>query len=77
MKHIQVLGPGCPKCKTLYANAEAAIQRAGIEAKLEKVESITEIMKSGVLMTPGLIVDGQIKSTGKVLTPDQIAAFLA
>jgi small redox-active disulfide protein 2 len=77
MKHIQVLGPGCPKCKTLYANTETAIQSAGIDAKLEKVESITEIMKSGVLMTPGLIVDGVVKSSGKVLSPEQIKAMIS
>ncbi|HMP72348.1 MAG TPA: thioredoxin family protein [Kiritimatiellia bacterium] len=77
MKHIQVLGPGCPKCKTFYANTEAAIQQTGVEAKLEKVESITEIMKSGVLLTPGLVVDGVVKSSGKVLSPDEIAVLIA
>ncbi len=77
MKYVQVVGPGCPKCATLYANAEKAILSAGIDAKLEKMTSITDIMKSGVLMTPGLIVDGTIKSTGKVLSAEQITALLA
>ena len=77
MKNIQILGTGCPKCKLLYANAETAIQTLGLEAQIEKVEKIVDIMKFGVLSTPALVVDGQVKSVGKVLSPDDIKKYLA
>ena len=77
MKKIQILGTGCPKCKLLFANAEAAVKSAGIEARLEKVEKIVEIMKFGVMTTPALVVDGQVKSAGRLLTPDEIQKHLA
>ena len=62
MKKIQILGTGCPKCKRLYANTEAALKSAGIEAQIEKVEKIVDIMKFGVMSTPALVVDGVVKS---------------
>ena len=77
MKKIQILGTGCPKCKLLTANAEAAVKALGIEAQIEKVEKITEIMKFEVMMTPALVVDGQVKSAGKVLGAEDIKKFLA
>ncbi len=77
MKKIQVLGTGCPKCKTLMANAEAAVEAAGIEATIEKVDQIADIMKLGVMITPALAVDGEVKSVGKVLSADEIKKFLA
>lgn len=77
MKKIQILGTGCPKCKLLYANAETAIKASGIEARLEKVEKIVDIMKFGVMGTPALVVDGQVKSVGNVLSPDDIKKILA
>ena len=76
MKQIQILGTGCPKCKLLFANAEAAVKSSGIEAQLEKVEKIAEIMKFGVMSTPALVVDGQVKSVGKVLSSDDIQKHL-
>ena len=76
MKKIQILGSGCHKCKTLMANAEEAATTLGIEAQFEKVEKIPDIMKFGVMMTPALVVDGQVKSSGKVLSADQIADLL-
>lgn len=76
MKTIQVLGTGCSKCKTLAANAEAAVLGLGIEAKIEKVEKIQDIMKFGVMSTPALVVDGVVKSVGKVLGAEDIKAFL-
>jgi small redox-active disulfide protein 2 len=77
MKVIQILGTGCPKCKTLLANAEAAAKSMGIEARIEKVEKITDIIKFGVMTTPALVVDGVVKSAGKVLSPDEIKKHLA
>jgi len=73
---IQILGTGCPKCKTLYANTEAALKTAGIEATIEKIEKIQDIIRFGVMTTPALAVDGKVKSAGKVLSPEQIQALL-
>ena len=77
MKIIQILGTGCPKCKLLFANAEAAVKSAGIEAQLEKVDKIVDIVKFGVMSTPALVVDGAVKSVGKVLSPDEIQKHLS
>jgi small redox-active disulfide protein 2 len=76
MKKIQILGTGCPKCKALTQNAETAAKEMGIECQVEKVTDINEIMKFGVMMTPALVVDGQVKVVGKVLSPEQIKAML-
>ena len=76
MKKIQILGTGCPKCKLLTANAEQAVKELGLEAVVEKVDKIQDIMKFGVMITPALAVDGQVKSAGKVLRADDIKKFL-
>lgn len=73
---IQVLGTGCPKCKTLMANAEAAVKAAGVDATVEKVDQIADIMKFGVMLTPALAVDGIVKSAGKVLSAEEIRKYL-
>jgi small redox-active disulfide protein 2 len=77
MKKLQILGTGCPKCKKLAENAEAAARAAGIEYELEKVTDINEIMKMGVMMTPALVVDGVVKVVGKVPDAETIQAMLA
>lgn len=77
MKKIQILGTGCPKCKALTQNAETAAKEMGIEHQIEKVTEINEIMKFGVMMTPALVVDGQVKVVGKVLSPEQIKPMLS
>jgi small redox-active disulfide protein 2 len=74
---IQILGTGCAKCKTLYANAEAAVKELGIEATLTKVEELREIIKLGVMTTPALAVDGKVKVAGKVATVADIKKLLA
>ena len=76
MKTIQILGAGCPKCKKLAENAEAAAKALGIEYELEKVTDIDRIMGFGVLMTPALVVDGQVKAAGKVPSADEIRKML-
>jgi small redox-active disulfide protein 2 len=76
MKKIQILGTGCPKCKKLAENAEAAVKELGIEFEIEKVTDINEIMKFGVMMTPALVVDGDVKVVGKVPSPDEINQML-
>lgn len=74
---IQILGTGCTKCKTLYANAEAAVKELGIDATLTKVEDLREIIKLGVMTTPALAVDGKVKVAGKVATAAEIKKLLA
>jgi small redox-active disulfide protein 2 len=77
MKKIQILGTGCPKCKSLAQNAETAAKELGLEYTLDKVTDIKEIMKFGVMSTPALVIDGQVKVVGKVLSPEQIKAMLS
>mgnify|MGYP006282961351 CR=1 FL=1 len=73
---IQILGTGCPKCEQLAENAQEAAKQAGVDVALEKVTDINTIMSFGVMMTPALAVDGQVKSSGKVLRPEEIQEFL-
>ncbi len=77
MKLVQVLGPGCAKCEKLKQNAEDAVQQSGVEAKVEKVSDINEITSFGVMMTPALVIDGEVKVVGKVPTVDEIKGLLA
>ena len=77
MRKIQILGTGCPKCKQLAENVETAAKELGIEYVIEKVKDINAIMKLGVMPTPGLVIDGQIKASGKVASPDEIKQWLA
>lgn len=76
MKKIQILGPGCPKCKKLAEVTEATAKDLGIQYEIEKVSDINEIMKFGVMMTPALAVDGRVKVAGKVPSPDEIKKML-
>ena len=76
MKKIQILGTGCPKCKKLAENAEAAAKELGIEYELQKVTDINEIMKFGVMITPALAVDGEVKVVGKVADVSNIKEML-
>ncbi len=77
MRRLQVLGTGCPKCKRLAENTEAAAKELGIEYALEKVSDINEIMKFGVMMTPALAIDGEVKVVGKVPGVAQIKEMLS
>lgn len=73
---VQILGMGCPKCKQLAANAEQALRELGLDAHVEKVEDIREIMKLNVMMTPALVIDGQVKASGRVLSAEEIKKLL-
>jgi len=73
---IEVLGPGCARCESLLENVEAAVRRLGIEAEVVKVTKIDEMARRGILATPALVIDGVLKATGKVLTPDEVAGLL-
>ncbi|MHC4639857.1 MAG: thioredoxin family protein [Planctomycetota bacterium] len=76
MKKIQILGTGCPKCKKLAQNAEAAAKELGLEFELQKVTDITEIMSFGVMMTPALVIDGQVKIVGTAASVEQIKEMI-
>lgn len=73
---IQVLGPRCAKCTKLAETAVAAAQELGIEYELEKISDINQIMAFGVMMTPGLVVDGEVKSVGKVPSLNEVKNML-
>lgn len=77
MKLVQVLGPGCPRCAKVAEEAEAAVKELGIEATVEKITDMNRIMDFGVLMTPALAVDGEVKVAGKVPSAEEIKEFLA
>ena len=76
MKKIQILGSGCPKCKALAQNAEMAAKELGLEYTLEKVTDIKEIMRFGVMATPAIVIDGQVKTAGKLLNIKEIKEML-
>lgn len=73
---IQILGSGCPKCKLLEQHAREAVSELGIVAEIEKVMDTDAIMEMGVMMTPALAIDGDVKSVGKVLTKDQVISYI-
>jgi small redox-active disulfide protein 2 len=76
MKRIQVLGTGCPKCEKLKKNAEEAVKLAGVEGTVEKITDIVQITAFGVMMTPAIAIDGEVKSVGKLLSPEDIRKLL-
>ena len=73
---IEILGTGCPKCEALAKNAEDAVRELGLEAEIAKVTDIVEIADRGVMMTPALSVDGEIKFVGKVATVEDLRRLL-
>ena len=77
MKQVKILGTGCPKCEQLAKATEAALRALGESYELEKVTKIEEIIGYGVMMTPALVVDGEVKVVGKVPNPGDLEALLA
>ncbi len=73
---IQILGTGCAKCIKLTENAEKAAKEMGVDFEIEKVTDINKIMEFGVMFTPGIAIDGQVKSVGKVLSVEDIKKML-
>lgn len=76
MKLIQILGPGCAKCEKLKHNAEEAVKTLGVEATVEKITDINVITGFGVMMTPALAIDGEVKSAGRVPSAEEIAKMI-
>jgi small redox-active disulfide protein 2 len=73
---IEILGSGCAKCKKLYENTLEAVKQSGKEAEVSKVEDIKKIMEYGVMSTPAIVVDGVVKASGKLVSPEEIKAML-
>ena len=73
---LKVLGSGCKYCIALEENAKIAVKKLGVEASVEKVTDIQEIMSFGVMSTPALVIDGVVKSAGRVLKPEDIEELI-
>lgn len=73
---IQILGMGCMKCNKLYDNAKKAAEELGLDFEMEKIADINKISDMGVMMTPALAVDGEIKTAGKALSVEEIKKIL-
>jgi small redox-active disulfide protein 2 len=73
---IEILGSGCAKCKKLYENTLEAVKQSGTVAEVSKVEDIKKIMGYGVMSTPAIVVDGVVKVSGKLVSPEEIKAML-
>jgi small redox-active disulfide protein 2 len=73
---IKVLGPGCPKCQQTEKNVKEAVAESGSDAKVDKVTNILEIAKYGVFGTPAVVVDGQVKSVGKIPTKEEVKKWI-
>lgn len=76
MIKIQILGSGCAKCQKLAENAEIAAREMGLAYEIEKITDIDRIAEFGIMLTPGLAVDGQVKAFGRLLSPDKIRSLL-
>ena len=77
MRKIQILGPGCPKCRALAELADNAARSLGIDYEMEKVTDINKIMSFGVMVTPGLVVDGEVVAMGKLPTLEEVKRCLS
>ena len=74
---IKILGPGCPNCQTLERHTREALSRADIDATVEKIEDMSQIMSYGVMSTPALVIDDNVQVSGRVPSPKEIADMLA
>lgn len=74
--NIKVLGPGCANCNKLEALVKEVVEELNVEASIEKITDINEIAKMGILMTPGLIIDGKIKVSGKLPSKDALIKMI-
>ncbi|MEW6573647.1 MAG: thioredoxin family protein [Bacillota bacterium] len=76
MREIKVLGPGCPKCRALEEEVRKVVAELGLAVKVEKVSDVGEIIKYGVVLTPALVVDGEVKVSGRVPSREEIKRWL-
>ena len=73
---ILVLGPGCSKCVKLYEHTKQAVAELGVEATVEKIEDMRQIVALGILSTPGIVIDGRVKGSGRVFSVDDIKKMI-
>ncbi len=73
---IEILGPGCPRCQSLEANAKQAAKELGMDAEVVKVTEMGKIAAYGVMSTPGIVVDGEVKGSGKLFSVEEIKQML-
>ena len=73
---IEILGSGCAKCKKLYENTLEAVKASGVSADVEKVEDMEKIINDGLMATPAIVINGVVKSAGKLLSSDEIVKFI-
>lgn len=73
---IKILGTGCKKCNTLTNNVKEAIAETTVDASIEKVEDMKDIMGYGVMSTPAVVIDGKVVSTGRVLSVDEVKKLI-
>ena len=73
---IEILGTGCPKCKKLEENAKKAVEETGVKAEVVKVEEMDKILSYGVMMTPALVLDGNVKCSGKIADVEEIKKWI-
>lgn len=74
---IEVVGPGCARCITTEKNVKEAVQQLGLQAEVTKVTNVAEFAKKGVMFTPGVIIDGQVKISGRIPTVEEIKNLLS
>jgi len=74
---IEILGMGCPKCKKLYENAQTAVKELNVQAEVVKVEDIQKITDYGIMATPAIAIDGEVKAAGRIPAPDEIKKWIS
>lgn len=74
---IEILGMGCPKCKILYENAQKAVSESRVQAEVVKLEELDKIMGYGVMVTPALVIDGEVKASGRIPSVQEIRSFIS
>jgi small redox-active disulfide protein 2 len=75
--HIEVLGPGCARCQTLYENTKAAVDELGIDARVEKIDDVTVMVMRGVMESPALMVNGKLVLAGHLATPHRLGEIIS
>ncbi len=74
---IEILGMGCPKCKKLYENAQSAVKELNMQAEVVKMEDIQKIIDYGLMATPAIAIDGEVKAAGRIPTPEEIKEWIS
>jgi len=74
---IEILGMGCPKCKRLYENAQTAVKELNAQAEVVKIEDIQKITDYGIMTTPAIAIDGEVKAAGRIPAPDEIKKWIS